>query len=67
MQSHGPQDALGMMLMMQQMHMQQTFLQSMALQGAEGQPSASHAQVTPLAGKILAREEKYRVRAIRKF
>lgn len=61
MQSHGPQDALGMMLMMQQMHMQQTFLQSMALQGAEGQPSASHAQVTPLAGKILAREEKYRV------
>lgn len=61
MQSYGHRDALGIMMMMQQMQMQHAFLQNLARQNAEQEHSAAHTQVTPLASKILAREDRNRV------
>jgi len=61
MQSYGPHDALGIMMMMQQMQMQHAFLQNMAQQNAQqGQPAAQ-TQVTPLATRILSEGDKNRV------
>lgn len=62
LQSYGTQDALGMMLMMQHMHMQQAFMQNMAQQNAEEQRAPENPQVTPLANRILASEERHHVK-----
>ena len=59
MQSYGPHDAFGIMMMMQQMQMQHAFLQNMVQQNAEQQAAPVH--VTPLANRILAREDRNRV------